>query len=55
MPPLNPCRDCGAGRTQPCDESCVSAQAAEHEVVLAEIDAWADYQATTYPDERNVA
>jgi len=49
---LNPCRDCGAGRSQPCDEACVSAQAVEHEWVLAEIDAWEDHAAHTYPDER---
>lgn len=52
MPILNPCRDCGAGRSQPCDEECASSQAIEHELVLAEIDAWDDYAATTYLDER---
>lgn len=43
------CADCG-GTT--CDEACPSAAVIEHESVLAEIDAWDDFQATTYPDER---
>lgn len=43
------CGDCG-GTT--CDETCPSALVVEHEAVLADIDAWDDFQATTYPDER---
>jgi hypothetical protein len=43
------CRDCGA---PVCDEACPSAQAVDHERILAEIDAYEDHMATTYPDER---
>lgn len=49
------CRDCGAPDDARCDEACPSAAAVEHEAVLAEIDAWNDHAASTYPDERKWA
>lgn len=46
------CRDC---RAPVCDESCPSALTAERDLVLAQIDAFEDDQARTYPDERRAA
>lgn len=47
--PARTCADCG-GTT--CDKACPSAAVIEHASVLAEIDAWEDHAANTYPDER---
>lgn len=43
--PARTCADCGGTR---CDEACPSAAVVEHELVLAEIDAWEDHAAQTY-------
>lgn len=42
MKHLNPCRDCGAGRDQDCDESCDSGHAAYVAALEAEVDEGAD-------------
>ncbi|MBA1914500.1 hypothetical protein HLX87_25455, partial [Escherichia coli] len=40
------CPDCGAPAGTGCDNTCPSAIARDHELVLAEIDAYEDHMAT---------